>query len=124
MSYVFKIFLIVTVPATLAVDTISLIDIFAFTALAIGLVLRCSLANITAVFSVILLKRFKISGLKEVQGDIGTVTETDTIHSTIVSPANELIAIPNGHDANNAATGQIKVDTIEGKDYGGDQQPA
>lgn|GEM_PF-6717017 len=124
MSYVFKIFLIVTVPATLAVDTISLIDIFAFTALAIGLVLRCSLANITAVFSVILLKRFKISDLKEVQGHIGTVTETDTIHSTIVSPANELIAIPNGHDANNAATGQIKVDTIEGKDYGGDQQPA
>jgi small-conductance mechanosensitive channel len=124
LSYVFKIFLIVTVPATLAVDTISLIDIFAFTALAIGLVLRCSLANITAVFSVILLKRFKISDLKEVQGHIGTVTETDTIHSTIVSPANELIAIPNGHDANNAATGQIKVDTIEGKDYGGDQQPA
>jgi small-conductance mechanosensitive channel len=124
LSYVFKIFLIVTVPATLAVDTISLIDIFAFTALAIGLVLRCSLANITAVFSVILLKRFKISDLKEVQGHIGTVTETDTIHSTIVSPANELIAIPNGHDANNTATGQIKVDTIEGKDYSGDQQPA
>jgi small conductance mechanosensitive channel len=57
LSWVFKIFLIVTVPATLAVDTISLIDIFTFTALAIGLALRCSLANITAVFSCHFIKK-------------------------------------------------------------------
>lgn len=129
LNWALKIFLIVTVISTLGVDTASLLGLFAGAALAIGLALQGSLANFAGGFLIILLKPFKIGDLIEAQGEIGIVHAIDIIQTTIVSPTNKRIIIPNGTLANGnitnyTAEGKIRVDTTVGIGYGEDMKKA
>lgn len=129
LSWALKIFLIITVISTLGIDTASLLGVFAGAALAIGLALQGSLANFAGGFLIIILKPFKIGDLIEAQGEIGVVKEIDIIQTTIVSPTNKRIILPNGTLANGnitnyTAEGKIRVDTTVGIGYGEDMKRA
>ncbi|MGJ8684427.1 MAG: mechanosensitive ion channel family protein [Nonlabens sp.] len=122
LSWALKIFLVVSVISTLGVDTASLLGIFAGAALAIGLALQGSLANFAGGFLIIMLKPFKIGDLIEAQGEIGHVKEIEIINTTILTPRNKTVIIPNGPLANGNVTnyttqGNIRVDTTVGIGY-------
>jgi small conductance mechanosensitive channel len=129
LSWALRIFLVVTVVSTLGVDTASLLGIFAGAALAIGLALQGSLSNFAGGFLIILLKPFKIGDLIEAQGEIGHVQEIEIITTTILTPRNKTVIIPNGPLANGNITnytmqGNIRVDTSVGIGYGENMKQA
>ena len=122
LGWALKIFLVVSVISTLGVDTASLLGVFAGAALAIGLALQGSLSNFAGGFLIILLKPFKIGDLIEAQGELGHVLEIDIINTSILTPHNKTVIIPNGPLANGNITnyttnGNIRVDTTVGIGY-------
>ncbi|MBQ9826182.1 MAG: mechanosensitive ion channel family protein [Firmicutes bacterium] len=90
---------VVTILVTLSAigfDISSLITVLATCGVAIALALKDSLGNIAGGILVITSKNFGKGDFIEVAGKAGTVQEVGLLYTTVLTPDNQTVTIPNG----------------------------
>lgn len=109
----------------IGVQTASFVAILAAAGFAIGLALQGSLANFAAGFMLILFKPFKVGNFIEAGGTAGIVEEIDIFTTTMRTPDNKVIIVPNnaltsGSITNISARDTRRLDLVIGVSYNDD----
>ncbi|MFT7591733.1 MAG: small conductance mechanosensitive channel [bacterium] len=122
MSWALKVLLIVTVASKLGLETTSFAAVIGAAGLAIGLALQGALSNFAGGALIILFKPFKIGDIIEAQGEKGVVSDIQIFTTTLTSPTNKRIIMPNGalsngNITNYTAEGKLRVDLTIGVGY-------
>lgn len=104
IRWALRILLFVLVITQLGVESASLVAAIGGAALAIGLALQGSLANLAGGVLIIILKPFKIGDWIEAQGASGSVVEISLFYTKINTFGNQRVVIPNGELSNNNIT--------------------
>ncbi len=125
-KYALRALLFIIVISKLGVDMTSIVAIFTSIALAIGLSLQGSLANIAGGLLILVMKPFRVGDyIDDDNGHEGTVKAIEMIYTQLVTVDNKTIWIPNGTLANSSITNLTgrKTRTIDfsvGIDYNED----
>lgn len=93
--YMLLMMVIVVVLSQLGVQTASLIAVLGAMGLAVGLALQGSLSNFASGVLLIALRPCKIGDFVEAGGEAGTITAIDILATTMTTPDNKVIVIPN-----------------------------
>lgn len=129
VSILLKIVLLISVASTLGLKTTSLLAVLGSAGLAIGLALQGSLSNLAGGVLILFLKPFKVGDFIEGAGHSGTVQEIGLFNTTLLTPDNKRIIIPNGTLSNASLTnftaeGKRRLDFTFGIGYGDDIKKA
>ncbi|MDD4855011.1 MAG: mechanosensitive ion channel [Sulfuricurvum sp.] len=121
--------IIVAAASNLGINTSSFIAIFGAAGLAIGLALKDTLANVGAAVLIIFFRPFKVNDSIEVSGVAGTVKTINLFSTTLTTPDNRSIIIPNGtlvvgNIINNTSNMHRRIDLIFDIDYQDDLKMA
>ena len=96
LSYVaLMVFVVIAALGQLGIQTTSFIAILGAAGLAVGLALQGSLSNFAAGVLMIVFKPFKVGEFIEAGGASGTVKKIEIFTTTLKSPDNKTIIIPN-----------------------------
>ncbi len=123
MAYiVLMVFVVLAALSQLGIQTTSFIAILGAAGLAIGLALQGSLANFAAGFLMILFRPIRVGDYIEGAGTAGTVEEIAIFTTTLVTPDNKTVIIPNGaltgdNIVNWTIKGTRRVDMVMGIGY-------
>ncbi len=125
-SLVYYLSLAIVVVAVLnlfGIQTASIIAILGAAGLAIGLALQGTLTNFAAGVMLLLFRPFKVDDYVEVAGVAGSVREIGVFSTTLHSPDNVRLVVPNSKIygdilKNYTATGQRRNDLVVGISYG------
>ena len=118
-------FFIIAALGQLGIQTASFVAVVGAAGLAIGLALQGSLANFAAGFLLIIFRPFKVGDYIEGAGVAGTVEEIQIFTTTMKSPDNKSIIVPNskltGDNIVNWTTkGTRRIDMVMGIGYDDD----
>ena len=114
MSIINILLLIVVILAAvknLGVDTTSFIAILGAAGLAIGLALQGTLGNIGSGVILILFRPFEVGNTISAGGETGTVESISLFNTTLLTPDNKVILIPNSTVAGGSITNFSKKST-------------
>ncbi len=116
------VFVIIAALGQLGIQTTSFIAILGAAGLAIGLALQGSLSNFAAGFLMLIFKPFKVGDYVEAAGVSGTVEMIQLFTTTLITPDNKTIIIPNanvtgGNIVNYTVKGTRRVDMVFGIAY-------
>jgi small conductance mechanosensitive channel len=119
------VFVIVAAMSQVGIDTTSFAAAIAAAGLAIGLALQGSLSNFAAGFLIILFGFFKKGDYVEVAGVGGSVEDISIFTTTLITPDNRTIIIPNGNITtdniiNYTANKRRRLDLVIGVAYDAD----
>jgi small conductance mechanosensitive channel len=125
ISWTLKALLIISVASMIGIETTSFIAVLGAAGLAIGLALQGTLANFAGGILILIFKPYKKGDFIEAQGEIGVVKEIQIFVTTILTPDNKLVIIPNGAISNGnitnyTAAGKRRVDVVIGISYDSD----
>ena len=118
-------FVVIAALGQLGVQTASFIAVIGAAGLAIGLALQGSLANFAAGVLMVIFKPFKVGDYIEAAGTAGVVEAIGIFTSTLKTPDNKMIIIPNAkltadNITNYSALDQRRVDLVASVSYGDD----
>ena len=118
-------FVVLAALNQLGVQTTSFIAILGAAGLAVGLALQGSLSNFAAGFLMILFRPIRVGDYIEGAGSAGTVEEISIFTTTLVTPDNKTVIIPNaamtgGNIVNWTVKGTRRVDMVMGIGYDDD----
>jgi small conductance mechanosensitive channel len=118
-------FFIIAALGQLGIETASFVVVLGAAGLAIGLALQGSLANFASGFLMIIFKPFKVDDYVEVAGIAGTVEEIQVFTTTLKTPDNKTVIIPNSNITgdnivNWTIKGTRRVDMVFGIGYDDD----
>lgn len=99
-----KIVLFIFILNILGVPLASMLGIISSCAIAVGLALQGGLSNIAGGVMIMIFKPFKEGDYIIVNGNEGTVKETTLFYTTITTPDNKTIQLPNGNLSNSDIT--------------------
>lgn len=127
-NLVYAILLVAVILAaldTLGLPVTSLIAVVGAAGLAIGLAMKDSLGNFAAGVMLVMFRPFKQGDYVEVAGVGGSVGEIRIFSTTLTTPDNKVVIIPNGQVAagtitNYSAKDQRRVDMVFGVGYDDD----
>jgi len=124
-----KVMLLISIASMLGIEMTSFIAVLGAATLAIGLSLQGSLANLAGGFLILFFKPFKVGDLIESGGHLGTVESIKVFSTTLITPDNKAIILPNGSLANSDITNYTqketrRVDLSFGIGYGDDIKKA
>lgn len=119
------IFVIIAAVGQLGVQTTSFLAVLGAAGLAVGLALQGSLANLAAGVLIIIFRPFKLGDFIEAGGIAGTVKAISIFTTTLHTPDNKVIIVPNaqvnsGTITNYSANDTRRVDLVIGVSYGDD----
>lgn len=119
------IFVIIAAVGQLGVQTTSFLAVLGAAGLAVGLALQGSLANFAAGVLIITFRPFKLGDFIEAGGIAGTVKAISIFTTTLHTPDNKVIIVPNaqvnsGTITNYSANDTRRVDLVIGVSYGDD----
>ena len=125
LGAVLLLFVIVASLDRLGVDTTSLVAVFGAAGLAIGLSLQGSLQNFAAGVMLLMFRPFKAGDYVEAGGTAGVVNGIGIFTTTILTPDNKQIIVPNGNVysdniTNYSAMATRRVDLVFGIGYDDD----
>lgn len=125
LSWILKVLLILTILGILGVPTTSFAAVIAAAGLAIGLALQGSLSNFAGGVLIMIFKPFKVGDLIEAQGELGNVKEIQIFTTSLLTPQNKLVIVPNGalsngNITNYSAEGILKIFHVIGVSYDAD----
>ncbi len=106
-----KIVLVVTVVVIMGVPEASIAAVLASAGVTIGLALQGGLSNIASGIILLITRPFSIGDFVTVAGESGTVTDINIYYTTILTPDNKTITVPNSA----ASTSNITNFSIENK---------
>ncbi len=123
------VFVIIAALGRLGMETASMVAMLAAAGLAIGLALQGSLANFAAGFLLVIFHPFKVGDYIEGAGVAGTVEDIDIFTTTLRSPDNKKIIVPNGkmtadNIINYSAKETRRIDMVFGISYRDDVDKA
>ena len=129
VSAILMLFVIVASLNQLGVDTTSLVAILGAAGLAIGLSLQDSLKNFAAGVMLLVFKPFKSGDFVEAGGTAGSVNKIGIFTTTMTTPDNKEIIVPNGgiyggNITNFSAKETRRVDMVVGIGYDADLRKA
>lgn len=109
----------------LGVNTTSLVALIGAAGLAVGLSLQGSLQNLAAGVMLVVFRPFKVGDYIEAAGTAGTVEIIGIFTTTLRTPDNRTIVVPNGQlytgtITNNSARDTRRIDLVFGIGYGDD----
>ncbi|NNK02635.1 MAG: mechanosensitive ion channel, partial [Desulfatitalea sp.] len=118
-------FVVLAALSQLGIQTTSFIAVLGAAGLAVGLALQGSLSNFAAGFLMILFRPFSVGDYIEGGGVTGTVEEIQIFTTTLVTPDNKTVIIPNAkimgdNIINWTVKGTRRVDLVVGIGYGDD----
>ena len=88
--------LFVTVAMILGVPATSFITILASCGVAIGLALQGTLSNFAGGLMILFFKPFKVGDYIEALGEAGTVVDISVVYTSLLTPDNKRVTVPNG----------------------------
>ncbi len=94
--YIIMVMTLVAVLGQLGVQTASIVAVIGAAGLAVGLALQGSLSNFAAGVLLILFRPFKVGELVTISNLQGTIDSIQIFSTTIITPTNEVVTIPNG----------------------------
>ncbi len=103
--------LLMSVASILGVPLTSFITLIGSAGVAIGLSLQGGLSNIAGGIIILLFKPFQVGDYVDTHVDSGTVRAISLFYTTLVTPDNKVISIPNGNLANEATVNYSKEKT-------------
>lgn len=104
LGFVLNIVLLLTVAAVLGVPMTSIIALLSSAGLAIGLALQGGLSNFAGGVILIVFRPFDVGDYIVVGGDEGTVSKINIFYTTLITPDNRRVVIPNGNVTGNSVT--------------------
>ena len=96
IKVVVKVIIIVSAVATIGFNTSALVAVLATAGATIGLALQGGLANLAGGVILVVMHPFKIGDFINGGGQSGTVTEIGLFYTTLITPDNQRVFIPNG----------------------------
>jgi small conductance mechanosensitive channel len=93
--YLFLVILVLLFLSQLGIETTSLVAILGTASLAVGLALQGSLANLAAGILLVIFRYFRVGDRIEVAGIMGKVESIQILSTTLCTPDNCLVTIPN-----------------------------
>jgi len=119
------VFVILAAVGQLGVQTTSFLAVLGAAGLAVGLALQGSLANFAAGVLIIIFRPFKVGDFIEAGGVAGAVKAISIFTTTLHTPDNKVIIVPNaqvnsGTITNYSANDTRRVDMVMGVSYGDD----
>jgi len=125
MVVVGMIFVIIAALQKLGIPSASMVAAVGAAGLAIGLSLQGALSNFAAGILIILFRPYKIGDLLDAGGSVGVVREIEMFTTTLCTPDNKTVIIPNasmtaGQIVNFTETDEIRVDLTFGAGYDDD----
>ena len=103
--------LAIVVLDQLGIETTSFVAILGAAGLAVGFALQNSLSNFASGVMLIILRPFKAGDFIEAGGTTGVVQEVGIFSSTLTSPDNKIIVVPNGQITGGTITNYSTKDT-------------
>jgi small conductance mechanosensitive channel len=124
-KWVLRLLLLISVASMLGIETTSFVAMIGAAGLAVGLALQGALGNFAGGVLILVLKPFKIGDFVELQGYLGTVKEINIFTTTLTTPQNRKVIIPNGPISNGSLTNyssmeKARVDLVVGVSYDSD----
>lgn len=118
-------FVVLAALGVVGIQTTSFIAVLGAAGLAVGLALQGSLANFAAGFLLILFRPFKVGDFIDAAGVTGTVEAIQIFTTTLATPDNKTIIIPNSkltgdNIINFTSKGTRRADMVFGIGYGDD----
>jgi small conductance mechanosensitive channel len=119
------VFFIIAALGQLGIQTTSFIAVLGAAGLAIGLALQGSLANFASGFLMVIFKPIRVGDYVEIAGTAGTVEEISIFTTTLKTPDNKTVIIPNAsvtgdNIVNWTVKGTRRVDMVFGIGYDDD----
>lgn len=107
--------LFLAIAGMIGVDITGFAALLAGAGLAIGAALNGSLGNLAGGVMIMIFKPFKVNDMIEAQGMVGIVQEIGIFNTTILSPENKTVILPNGALSTGVITnytthGNLRVD--------------
>jgi small conductance mechanosensitive channel len=111
--------------SNMGISSTSFVAVFASAGLAVGLALKDTLANVGAAVLIIFFRPFKVGDSIETAGAMGTVKTINLFSTTLSTPDNRSIIIPNGsliggNIINNTGNSTRRIDMLFLIDYKND----
>ena len=124
-----KILVVISVISMLGVETTSFVAILGAAGLAVGFALQGSLSNFAGGVLILIFKPFKVGDFIEGAGHAGSVHSIEVLATTLKTPDNKTIIIPNGQLSgssiiNYSTEEKRRVDFVFGISYGDDMAKA
>ena len=107
-------FTIIAAMSQMGIETTSFAAVIAAAGLAVGLALQGSLSNFASGVMIILFRPFKVGDKIEAAGAAGTVHSLDILSTTLKTPDNVIIIIPNKNIMGGNITNHSAYDTLIG----------
>lgn len=123
VAYAVLIFVVIAMAASnMGISSTSFVAVFASAGLAVGLALKDTLANVGAAVLIIFFRPFKVGDYIETAGVMGTVKTINLFSTTLSTPDNRSIIIPNGslisgNIINNTGNSTRRIDMVFLIDY-------
>lgn len=95
--------LFMTIASILGIPLTSFVTLLGSAGVAIGLALQGGLSNIAGGIIILIFKPFKVGDFIDTHTDSGTVRTISLFYTTLVTPDNKVISIPNGNLANQSS---------------------
>lgn len=123
VAYASLILVVIAMAASnMGISSTSFVAVFASAGLAVGLALKDTLANVGAAVLIIFFRPFKVGDSIETAGVMGTVKTINLFSTTLSTPDNRSIIIPNGsliggNIINNTGNSTRRIDMVFLIDY-------
>ena len=111
ISITLKILVIVVAATIVGIDVTALSAVLATFGVTVGLALQGSLSNLTGGIMILVFRPFKIGDYIDNHTDSGTVTEIGIFYTTLLTPDNKSITVPNGLLSNATVVNYSTKDT-------------
>lgn len=108
---VLYVLLAVMVVAALGVDMASIIAVIGSVGLAISLAVQGTLSNLASGIMILVFKPFKEGDYIEANGEGGTVTDLGIFYTTLCTPDNKVVVIPNSAVTSNVLKNYSSMET-------------
>lgn len=124
-----KLIILIIVISMLGIETTSLVAVLGAAGLAVGFALQGSLANFAGGVLILIFKPFKVGDFIEGAGHAGTVNAVEVMATTLKTPDNKTIIIPNGALSGNSIINystepRRRVDFVFGISYSDNMKKA
>ena len=95
-----NIILLITIAGIIGIPSTSIITLLGSCGVAIGLAMQGGLSNIAGGLIILIFKPFKVGDFIDTHTDSGTVKNISLFYTTLITPDNRIVSIPNGNLAN------------------------
>ena len=112
LGVILKVAVILAAAGVAGVDLSIFATIIGASVLAIGLSLQGSLGNLASGLLVLSLKPYKVNDWIDIDGRFGKVSEIGIFHTTVITPGNKTLIIPNSKATSDVITNYSEKDVI------------